>query len=374
MRIPSAKFFLPLPAAMPKEQLLQNLKPGQILQGTALSENQHGSVKLQIGVARLIAETQISVKPGQTLILQVDKTGERPELSLLTRPTLQQLQAKALKSILPRQQPIPPLLEKLVQLTAGTGNKVLPAGVKQAFQSLLARLPTIENPEFRSQFKEALLNSGLFTEARLISNSNHSGDLKLNLLRLIRLLQAPVYQQSAAPQNGAQPARPQDAEALASNATLKLLNDLVKQFDAALARIQTNQLASLPQEEAARQSWQFELPMLHGNKVDLLQILIKKDQAARSDAEASSWSLTLQMNLPALGPMRIQLTLQGETVSTVIWAEQNNTTDLVKAHLSILRQAYETAGLEVKKLETYQGVIEERKPMPRDLSLLSEKA
>ncbi len=374
MRIPSAKFFLPLPNSMPKEQLLQSLKLGQILRGTALSENQQGTVKLQIGVARLIAQTQIAVKPGQALTLQVDKTGERPELRLLTHPTLQQLQTQALKTILPRQQPIPPLLEKLLHLTGGKGNMALPGDVKQAIQSLLTRIPSTENPQFKAQLKEALLNSGLFTEARLLSNSTHSNDLKLNLLRLFRLLQPLLAQQATVPQAGNPPAEPIPAEGFASNATIKFLNDLLKQLDATLARIQTNQLASLPQDEPARQTWQFELPVLHGDKADLFQILINKDHSTSRDAEEQSWSLTLQVNLPALGPMRVQLTLQGEAISTVIWAELNNTTDLVKAHLSLLQKAYETAGLEVKKLETYQGRIEELDPMPRDLSLLSEKA
>ncbi|MEN8178437.1 MAG: flagellar hook-length control protein FliK [Pseudomonadota bacterium] len=370
MRIPGANLFIPLPASMPKEQLLQSLKPGQILRGTALSENQHGSVRLQIGVTRLIAQTQVSVRPGQPLTLQVDKTGDFPELRLLTHPTLQQQQAKALKSILPRQQPIPQLLDKLVHLTDSAAKTVLPTEVKQAFQSLLARLPSTENPDFRVQIKEALLNSGLFTEARLMSDSTSSGDLKLNLLRLIRLLQTAITQQPEVKQSGAQSAEPADPKGPA----IKLLNALLKQLDATLARIQTNQLASLPQDEPGRQIWQFELPILHGDSIDPFQVLIKRDQSQASDAEANIWSLTLQMNLQLLGPMRIQLTLQAAAISTVIWAEWENTTNLVKAHLAVLHKAYETAGLEVKKLETYQGRIEALDAMPSDLSLLSEKA
>lgn len=361
MHIPSAKFILPLPISMPREQLLQNLKPGQILQATVLSENQNGSVKLQIGVTRLIAQTRISVKQGQVLTLQVHKAGDLPELKLLTLPTLQQIQAKALKAILPRQQPIPPLLEKLVQSIGMSGNSAPPSEVKQAFNSLVSRLLATENPEFKGLLKAALLNSGLLTEARLLSNSTNNGDLKLNLMRLIRLLQA---------SSGAQV----NAKTPPSDPTVKFLNDLLKQLDGVLARIQTNQLASLPQDDPARQNWQFEAPILHENKIDLLQVLIEKDQASKSNEETSTWTLTLQMNLSALGPMRIQLTLQGDVISTVIWAERSNTNNLVKSHLKTLHKAFETAGLEVKKLEIYQARIEQRDPMPRDISLLSEKA
>ena len=83
MQIPSANLLLPLSTGTTREPLLQQLTPGQILQGTALSENINGRLSLQIGVARLIAQTQLSVRPGQQLTLQVVKTDSLPELRVL---------------------------------------------------------------------------------------------------------------------------------------------------------------------------------------------------------------------------------------------------------------------------------------------------
>ncbi len=378
MRIPSVKLLLPLTTPMTtpmtREPLLQNLKPGQILQGTVLTENQNGKVQLRIGITRLIAQTQLSVRPGQTLTLQVNKAGDLPELKLLTLPTLQKLQAKALMAVLPRQNSISPLLDKLIHTTSKSGNINPLPEVTQASKSLLGKILSTEHPEFRVQLKQALRNSGLFTEVRLLSRHTDSSDLKLNLMRLYHLLQTSLPQQMSARQSGALAHNQPHTEATPPDTRVKFLNSLLKQLDGALARMQTNQLASLPQEDPTRQTWQIELPILHENKIDLFQILINKDQASTSDPEASVWTLMLQMNLQTLGPMRIQLTLQGHAISTVIWAEQRKTINLVKTHLQVLSKALETAGLEIKKLETFQARIEERDPMPKDISLLSEKA
>ena len=368
MRIPSTKLFLPLPPPASREQLLENLKPGQILQATALSENTNGNIKLRIGVTRLIAQTQLAVKTGQPLTLLVDKTGDLPELKLLQLPSLKQLQSNALKSILPRHQPLPPLFERLTSLVDMPQEKGASEPIRQATQSLLERILPLDHPQFKQQLRAALLNSGLLTEARLLSGTLDRGDFKLNLLRLLGLVQSLLPQQPAT-KNASQP-----TDAQASDPGLKLLTGLLKQLDGALARIQTNQLTSLPQEDPTRQSWQFELPIRQGELVDLMRIQVEKDSTFSTEEETPSWNLTLRMNLRELGAMRVQLRLRGEAISSVFWAQELSTNQLIKTNLATLRKAFEKTGLEVKKLETYHTKVAEEECLPREFTLLSEKA
>ncbi|MCG8062045.1 MAG: hypothetical protein N0E38_19810 [Candidatus Thiodiazotropha endolucinida] len=102
MEISGSKIVLPLPTIEPGKSLLEQLQPGQILRGTALSENINGTIRLQIGVTRLIAQTTLRVPTGQTLTLQVEKTGNLPELRVLTLPSLEQMKSAALKQVMPR--------------------------------------------------------------------------------------------------------------------------------------------------------------------------------------------------------------------------------------------------------------------------------
>ncbi|WP_316364349.1 flagellar hook-length control protein FliK [Candidatus Thiodiazotropha sp. CDECU1] len=386
MEIFGTKILLPLPTIEPGKSLLEQLQPGQIVRGTALSENVNGSMRLQIGVTRLIAQTTLSVPTGQALTLQVEKTGNLPELRVLTHPSMEQVKSAALKQVLPRQQPLPQLFQHLTQV-AGDSNRAtpLPPAVKQAVQSVLQRIVPIEDPGFKTQLLQALQLSGTHTEARLINRQVNNSDLKLNLLQLIGLIKPlisnpsnPINQLLSLQQQVLNPAQPAPANppvtAHDASPTTKLLLDLFKHLDGAIARIQTNQLSSLPSEDSTRQVWQFELPIRHENSVDLFHFRISREDVNKGAEAAPMWSLTLHMNLPPLGPMRVRLALLDETISTIIWSEKTHTADLVNQHLDKLRAGLESTGLEVKKLEAFQGIAEIENELPSEQSLLNEQA
>jgi flagellar hook-length control protein FliK len=393
MEISASKIVLPLPTIEPGKSLLAQLQPGQILRATALSENISGMIRLQIGVTRLIAQTTLQVTTGQNLTLQVEKTGNLPELRVLTLPSLAQMKSAALKQVLPRQQPLPEVFKVLTQAASETTRaNPLPPAVKQAVQSVLARVIPIEDPGFKAQLSQALQLSGTQTEARLINRQVNADDLKLNLLRLIGLIkpligipssqtdQAQIVQQVLRQQlfnpaqQSASPAVP-SAPSQETDSTARLLLGLFKHLDGAIARIQTNQLSSLPTEETStRQVWQFELPIRHENGFDLLHFRISRDAVNKGSDSAYSWNLTLHMNPPSLGPMRVRLSLMGDKVSTIIWSERADTASLVNQHLERLRAGLESTGLAVDKLEAFQGIADIENELPSEQTLLNEKA
>jgi hypothetical protein len=378
MQIPITQILLPSSSQISREPLLQNLKPGQILQGTAMSGNIDGRLSLQIGVTRLIAQTQLSVRPGQTLTLQVVKNDILPELRLLMPPTLTSLKALALKSMLPRQQPLPEVFKALTQVIRAPARERIPAEIKQQAVKLMQNLPTTSNPQFKNQLQRALIDSGLLTEPKLLRGLTQSSDMKLQLAQLFKqvaqLLPESRLLQSNIDPRLLPPPLQATTETSLPDSGVKLLLGLLKHLDGAIARVQTHQLASLPQEDPTRQVWQFELPIRHGEEVDLFHIRIGRDEKG-SEAEAeTAWSLTLHMNLADLGPMRVQLRLQGEQLTTLIWSQRSDTHNLIAGRLSELRQAYEQRGLTVKRLEAHVGMVENRDQIPLDGSLLNEKA
>jgi hypothetical protein len=380
MQIPTTKLLLPPSTLSLREPLLQNLKPGQILQGTALSENVGGKLSLQIGVTRLIAQTQVSIRPGQALTLQVVKTDSMPELRVLTLPSLNELKAAALKSLLPRQQPLPQVFKALTQVmqTPTKANINIPPAVRAEASAILSQTPRVSDPLFRENIKSAISNSGLVTETKLLRQlTANPADLKLNLVRMYetvrQLLPAPLSQLLLSNGKPMSQIQQPGTNAVADN-SVKLLIGLLKSLDGGIARIQTHQLNSLPQEDPLRQIWQFELPIRNGDDIDLFHFRIGRETDAKSETDEHPWTLTLQMNLSTLGPMRVQIRLVGESVSTIIWSESSATDTLVKEHIDRLRKGYEKAGLEVTRLESFVGVIETDPEISSDISLLHEKA
>lgn len=398
-----AKILPPLPASITAKSLLETIQPGQILKGTALSGNINGIMRLQIGVTQLTAQTTLSASPGQALLLQVEKTGKLPELSVMIEPSQKELTAWALKSNLPRQQPLPQLFKALTQLVSNPQTQSLPEPIKQAITQILTRTLSIEHPTFKTDLSKALQLSGTQTEAQLLRQSLPNNDLKLNLLRLIDLIK-PYLAQSQATKSAANnylpagqstsnltaphskqlplqtlslppsPQTPATPQTIEVDTTVKLLLDLFKHIDGAIARIQTNQLSSLPTEDSSRQVWQFELPIRHENGVDLFHLRLMSDDRRGASTSEPGWQLTLHMNLQPLGPIRIRLHLVGEALSTTIWSEKPETSSLVNQNLDRLRSGFESAGLEVKKLEAFQGSARNESELPSDHSLLNEQA
>ncbi|PVV25926.1 MAG: hypothetical protein B6D74_02285, partial [gamma proteobacterium symbiont of Ctena orbiculata] len=251
-----------------------------------------GTIRLQIGVTRLIAQTTLNVPAGQALTLQVEKTGKLPELRVLTLPSLEEMKASALKQVLPRQQPLPGLFRLLTQVATDTSRpgQSPPPAVQQAVQNLLQRIIPLDQPGFKTQLLQALQLSGIQTEAQLVRQQVEANDFKVNLLRLIGLIkplitttpnqvnqtlamQQQLFNPSPPPAAAPQPATPQE-----TSPTTRLLLELFKQLDGAIARIQTNQLSSLPAaDDSSRQVWQFELPIRQENSFDLFHFRIGRD-------------------------------------------------------------------------------------------------
>jgi hypothetical protein len=376
MQIPITQILLPSSVQTSREPLLQNLQPGQILQGTAMSENINGRLSLQIGVTRLIAETQLSVRPGQTLTLQVVNTDKTPELRVLLPTTPESIKAAALKSLLPRQQPLPEAFKALNQIIQAPPRENIPPAVREQAVALFNRLPSSNDADFKPQLQRALIENGLMSESKLLRGITEASDMKLMLSRLMervaqllpenRLLQANLDPKLLALlPNGS-------TETLPDN-SVKLLIGLLKHLDGAVARIQTHQLASLPQEESGRQMWQFELPVRNGEEINQFHIRIGREEGGNSPEDETFWSLTLHMNLSELGPMRVQLRLQGENLSTLIWSQRSDTNQRILSHLGELRSAYEQRGLLVQRLEAHVGLAENRDEIPLDGSLLHEE-
>lgn len=179
--------------------VIQSWQVGQLLNATVVTAaSSPEQIILRIGNTTIQASgSQINPAPGQNLKLEVIHTEPQPVLKVVSPPATAQPLTEALKILLPRQTPLPPLLANLVFLTGDAGRSlpVLPHKVDQIIKKLIVELPTDKKLSSADGLKRALFLSGMFLENKLAGSGTRDiggsidQDFKGSLLRLLQNLQ-----------------------------------------------------------------------------------------------------------------------------------------------------------------------------------------
>ncbi len=306
---------------------IKNWVAGQILKASVLEQLSNTTLLLKIGNTQLTAKTDLSLPPGTELQLKVIKKGGQPLLQVISHQSSKaEASLTALRQAIPKQAPLSDLFPALKLV-----DQRLPQVLQQAVQTLQAGLTSrmdLLNPE---GVKKALAESGTFLESNLKdpkSTTALQGDLKGKLLQLSDLLSSDNKNQNAAKNN-----------LLSLLADNKAMPELQRHVESALARIQLNQLNSLPNGEQHSQAFLLELPVKENENIDVFSLKIKEEDQQKSDQESSKrWSINLSFDLNGLGNIHAKLTLGGEQIQASLWAEQETTFDLIQNNLAQLRE------------------------------------
>lgn len=307
-----------------------------------------GQALLEVGNRRLEARTSLPLAPGQTLQLRVAQLQPTLVLRLAAQVGAERTIDEALRALLPQPAARAPLGEALARLAAAPTGR-LPAQAQQALAGLLTRVPSAASLGTPGGLARALAGSGLFLEARLAASPGAAApaDLKSALLQLVHGLRA-----TRAPAAPAAAAAPQDLE----------LAELVELAEGALSRLQLLQLHAV---SSPRLDLLFELPLLFGGQLELLQLRVEEEDRGGGDesntADAPGHQVRLGFALGEAGRLDALVRLRGERVSVLWWAEQAQTAQLLREHLPLLESRLAELGLEVQAVECLDG-----RPQPLD--------
>lgn len=392
---------------------IESWRVGQLLRAVALTPTKDGHAHLRIGTQTVQARMSMPVRAGQHLELRVVSLEPQPVLRLLIPQAADPI-AAAIRQALPRQLTLGPLLANLREL-AQTERQSVPPQLLRNIQQLLVHLPRLSGVPTASQLRAAVLSSGVFLEATLGTGNPDSTalatDLKANLLRLLTVLRnwsglgagtadtrapgvqntgrtaAPAQPPAAANPTSETPSPPMEntnptpsdpaapALALVDN-PLTIHSTLQRQTEGALARLQLNQLASIPHHDSQPSAWHMELPIQGANgEFDVWRLHIRReepDERRGAPAGPPMWSVTLAFDLPALGPVQAQVSVGGESVSTVFWTDRPSTRALFEQHLEDLRRRFQNVGLTINHVACRQGTPAPTHPVGSAV-LLDEK-
>lgn len=297
-----------------------------------------------------------------------------PAASAITAATARAVAGPLLGPMLQRQDGLAPLFANLRALAQGTISLALPRTLPPAVQQVLAQaVPAERQAPTAARLKEAFQASGLFLEARQAAGlpMPRQGDLKAGLQALRETLLPIVDSLSPDPKatrgdHGGIPSGDQQADPtpdpsarivpprrdgpLAPQAAtepslapgekpLAIAETLLDQTDAALDRIKLTQYASLPLESARQdgpqpaQRWLAEIPLAFQQGISMLPLQVERDPPRR-DAQGVSppiWRIRFALDVEPMGPLQGVVTLQGRDVGVSIWAEREETSQLLRS-------------------------------------------
>ena len=372
------------------------LAPGTLLQGkvTQVEPSPQGGFKIIVSVnnnalagQQLQLESTKSLPLNSTLIARVDGAQQ-----LTFQPLTARLEPLAINQELQKQFNQQGSLGQLFKGldTLAPGN--LSPAAQKTLQQLLSGMPEFSSLLDPKKLAQSLTNSGAQLENRLLSGAldSASQDIKANLLRLIAQI-IPTLPNS-------NPALATSQSVMLSQALPGLLRDqllgntqaqlreqamrfplptrLLQSLDnpndlgsllrlaaAAVSRLQTHQLSSLGQthtntEGAQVTVWQVEIPARDQHNIVPLQIKFQHEEPAQKKSDKAAvpvWKIDLSFDLEPLGPLHIQASLQGSSISSQVWAQESTTADFIDHELSNLRDRLLAIGLTVEDLSCHQG-------------------
>ncbi|MEG0860303.1 MAG: flagellar hook-length control protein FliK [Pseudomonas sp.] len=270
--------------------------------------------------------------------------------------------------------------------------------LRATVDKLLASLPDVRQLSEPKGLAQALSNSGVFLEAKLLAGlpASLGPDLKAQVVRLVAqllpgspgnaqlnpataastLAQAmPGMVRTALGMLGQVSPRPHaggfplPTRLLQSQDGEGDLEHLLRLAAAAISRMQSHQLASLEQTGTTadgnlQTTWQLEIPVRTGQDFMPVQMKLQREETPeqQSDPErelrdplAMLWSIELSFDLYPLGPLQVHAQISQGNLSSQLWAELPSTAQLIESQLGGLRERLLARGLSVAELHCHHG-------------------
>lgn len=306
------------------------------------------SVVVSDGKEEFILNTQHPIKEGEKLTVVIDKQGQMQlypaEKTSSTTTTL----TESLRQTLPKQITPQEFLSMIRQLnTLSQSGVALPEKVAGALEQLVKQLPNIQNlTQSGEGIKQAIQNSGLFSENNLAKNMNIATDFKLNLSRL-----------DVANQDVARQANVTGVQAANSHQALNLVAG-------AIERITTNQVRNLienAQQDGSILPLSVEIPIKDGRSTSVVNINIDQDKSGNNEdiePHKRRWLVQLKFDFEETGRFEARTSIQDKKVGIIFAVEEADTERLIREHLDELRTSLRNRQVEIETLDCFRANLQ----------------
>lgn len=155
-----------------------------------------------------------------------------------------------------------------------------------------------------------------------------------------------------------------------SEAPAQVLGKLAAQTDAALDRISLSQYASLPSPAEGlslqpTQRWFVEVPLMLDGRTAVLPLEIEEDARGGREgaaAKGKEWRVRFALDVEPLGLIHALVTMNRRAVQVAVWAEREETSQLVRDFAPELRGALTLESFDSAEIDVVTGRPRERAP------------
>lgn len=365
------------------------------------------------------------LKPGQSLNLEIVKTGPTPEFKVIPASTNipEAKITEFVKQFLPRHEASPIMLNQLIKdLPQLMKNDSVPQALKDIAAKIIQNLPPKEQLITSQGLKQSIVNSGVFLEAKLPSSMTQAELLKelpqliknasvpqslqriaaeilQNLTQKEPLLNSPgvpaskpITEAESAPLK-TNPASPpietpkstaglitddfkgnllkfiqalkqeivHQGEQPSNQVDLDLLKNLQHKTENTVAKIVLDQLTSLPKDDNPKQLWIIDIPFIDRQQAESVRIEVQRDKENNQQSGSHDWSVNITITPPGLGTIHCLVSYQNDIINTFFKSPAIQTTELIKHNLDYLKNQLEESGLKTGHMDALDGA---QKPQP----------
>ena len=410
---------------------LSRLFVGQILNASVVSKKNPDTFFLQIGNQQIEAKTTQSrtLNIGEQLKLIVEKQNNPTTLRVMQHDPkvviTQESKQQLLRENIPKQAGLEKLTSVLAQVSKNIKASVknLPAPIEQQFKKLIEQLPAKSSLKNESGLKTAIKNSGIFLEAKLLTEAFNKNDSKLNSLLktanqasqktssqllsptsnsslsqtqhldIAKDLKANLLQLSDVINKVKQSTQPEkitnnnvlikqsqaasievankniahSKEAAVKTAELALKAEteaLSKQIESSIARIEVNQSKAVVTHDNQAPLWSIEMPVKDEKDIDLLKLNIQADKDSKDSNENEQlWTTDIKITFENIGTLSAKLSILDKEVNATLWSDNETLNDLANNNLALLSKKMESHGLAIGKITCLKEA-----PLEKELS------
>ncbi|MGZ8928839.1 MAG: flagellar hook-length control protein FliK [Methylobacter sp.] len=411
------------PLSLPVKQLLDakivsiigNKIQLQVFNSAEIGTKQVGPLNID---RSQLANATSDLKIGQSLNLEIVKTGTTPEFKIIPAGNNipEAKVAEFIKQFLPRHEASPIFLNQLIKdLPQLMKNESVPQALKDIAAKIIRNLPPKEQLISSQGLKQAIVNSGLFFEAKLppamsqtelikelpqlIKNESVpqslqriAAEILQNLTQKQPSLNRPNLEQPAAnskpvpeaelklnPANAGATGALSDTGSMTTDfkanllkfiqalkqeithqgeqpsnqADLDLLKNLQHKTENTVAKLALDQLMSLPKEDSPKQLWIIDIPFIDRQQAQSVRIEVQRDKENKAQSGNGNWSVNITLTPPGLDTIHCIASYRDNVINTFFKSRNTQTTELIKHNLDYLKNQLEESGLKTGHMDAH---------------------